>query len=558
MRGPVPGFPCPGPRGHQACRTQAWSGLASGVLSTDSLRSVAISIAAVLLCLSLAGCDDPEPDLTLRMGLANAPRNLDPRFATDATSERINRLLYRRLVEFDAASLPVPSLARWEQRSPTRYLFTLGEDGRDFSDGSRLDSGDVAATYESILDPANASPHRALLSIVQDMRTQGPDRIEFRISTPDPLFPAYLGIGILPAALIRNDHPFQTEPVGTGPFRFIDWPQPGRLLLERARDGRRLELLTVKDPNVRVMKLLRGEIQMLQNDLSPELLGYLRGRSKVRVREMGGANFSYLGFNLEDPVTSRLTVRRAIAHAIDREAILRFLFRGAGRLAEAMFPPEHWAGAKGLSGYAYDPDRARALLAAAGFGPERPLRLVYKTSSDPFRVRLATVIQAQLAQVGIQVDVRSYDWGTFYGDIKAGRFQLYSLSWVGIRTPDIFRYVFHSASVPPEGANRGRYRSPRADRLIEAARSAQDLDRQAALYRELQELLLGELPYVPLWYEDQIYACRNEVEGYRLAPDGNYDGLVDVDPEHGSNRIGRNSVEIAITSPLQQGHNRKK
>jgi len=199
------------------------------------------------------------------MGLANAPRNLDPRFATDATSERINRLLYRRLVELNEASLPIPSLARWEQPSPTRYLFTLGEDGRSFSDGSRLDSEDVVATYASILDPANASPHRAVLSTIQDIRTDGPDRIELRIAEPDPLFPAYLGIGILPAALIRSGHQFQAEPVGSGPFRFLDWAESGRLRLERRRDGRSLELLAVKDPGVRVMKLLRGEIHMLQN-----------------------------------------------------------------------------------------------------------------------------------------------------------------------------------------------------------------------------------------------------------------------------------------------------
>jgi len=499
------------------------------VLVTGNFLKTKVLLLAVVLWLPLAGCVDRAPDGTLRMGLATTPRNLDPRFATDATSERINRLLYRRLVTFDAASRPVPALAAWEQLAPTRYLFTLGEDGRTFSDGSRLTAQDVAATYASILDPAGASPHRALLSIIQDMRTDGPDRIEFRLSAPDPLFPAYLGIGILPAALIRGGHTFQREPVGSGPFRFLDWSEPGRLRLERRRDRRRFELLVVKDPNVRVMKLLRGEIHLLQNDLAPELLDYLRGSPEVRVRSVGGANFSYLGFNLRDPVTGLLPVRRAIAHAIDRQAILRFLFQDGGRLAQAMFPPEHWAGAPGLPGYTHDPARSRALLAAAGFGPERPLRLVYKTSGDPFRVRLATVIQAQLARVGIQVDVRSYDWGTFYGDIKSGRFQLYSLSWVGIRTPDIFRYVFHSASVPPQGANRGRYDSPRADRLIETARGSRDLERQAMHYRELQALLLEELPSIPLWYEDQVCAYRNEVTGYRLAPDGNYDGLMAVE-----------------------------
>ena len=483
---------------------------------------------ALLVCALPSACSDGPSDGKLRMGLATAARNLDPRFATDATSERVNHLLYRRLTAFDERSLPVPSLASWERLSPTHYRFTLTEEGRDFTDGSRLTSADVEATYASIIDPANASPHQALLRIVREIRTLGPDRLDFLLAEPDPLFPAYLGIGILPGRLIRAGHRFQEFPVGSGPFRFVDWPAPGRLRLERRYDGAAFELVTVKDPNVRVMKLIRGEIQMLQNDLSPELVGYLRGLEEVRVRAIGGVNFSYIGFNLEDLHTGKREVRKAVAHAIDRKVILRFLFQGGGRLARGMFPPEHWAGGQGLAGPSFDPDRAKALLAAAGYTETRPLRLSYKTSSDPFRVRLATVIQAQLEEVGIRVEIQSYDWGTFFGDIKAGRFQLYGLTWVGIRTPDIFRYVFHSASIPPNGANRGRYRSGMADRLIENARAEPDLDRQAGLYRELQALLLDDLPYVPLWYEDQFYAATGKVMGYRLAPDGNFGALVDV------------------------------
>lgn len=181
------------------------------------MKTGKVLLLAVVIGILLAGCEDRTSDGVLRMGLATAPRGLDPRFATDATSERINRLLYRRLVEFDTASRPVPALATWEQLTPTRYLFTLGEQGRVFSDGSRLDAEDVKATYASILDPAGTSPHRALLSIIRDIRTDGPDRVEFRLSAPDPLFPAYLGIGILPSALIRSDHGFQRAPVGSGP-----------------------------------------------------------------------------------------------------------------------------------------------------------------------------------------------------------------------------------------------------------------------------------------------------------------------------------------------------
>ena len=484
----------------------------------------------VTTCLALASLtleaqagEDP-----IRMGLAGPARNLDPRLATDATSERINGLLYRRLIAFDDRSLPVPSLASWERVTPAHYRFTLGTDGRLFSDGRYLTSTDVKATFDSILDPSGGSPHRSALSAIHQISIAGPDVIDFQLREPDPLFPALLGLGILPAELIENGHPFAQLPVGSGPLRLVDWPQPGRLVLERRQDGQRLELLAVKDPNVRVMKLLRGEIDLLQNDLSPELVGFLRGRGEVRVVSAPGVNYSYLGFNLDDPVTGIPAVRQALAHAIDRGEILRYLLKDGGRLAAGIFPPEHWAGDPDLSGPTYDPDRARDLLTELGYGPDRPLRLSYKTSSDPFRLRFATVIQAQLARVGIEARIQSYDWGTFFGDVKAGRFQLYGLTWVGIRTPDIFRYVFHSASVPPEGANRGRYRNPAVDRLIQTARAEPDLTRQAVLYRQLQAILLADLPYIPLWYEDQFYAARLGLEGYRLAPDGNYDALARV------------------------------
>ncbi len=130
--------------------------------------------------------------------------------------------------------------------------------------------------------------------------------------------------------------------------------------------------------------------------------------------------------------------------------------------------------------------------------------------------------------MGFKVDVESYDWGTFYGDIKAGRFQMYSLSWVGIKTPDIFHMVFHSQSVPPNGANRGRFNSVVADFLIDQAQASPNRETQIELFRKLQKLLLERLPYVPLWYEDHVFIGKSNLQGYRLALDGNYDGLLQV------------------------------
>lgn len=477
----------------------------------------------VLLWL-LSACTQPQDDL-IRFGLASAPTNLDPRFATDAGSARINRLLYRRLVDFDESSRPIPALARWERLDPLHYRFTLGEEGRRFHDGTWLTADDVAATYRSILDPATGSPHRGILELIQRIEVLDDDRLDFFLRRADPLFPGYLVIGIAPAQAIARQLPLHDHPLGSGPFRLLAWPETGRLQLLRDTDQQVLEFLEVKDPTVRVLKLLRGELDLVQNDLPAELVRYLAAQPELRVQRHPGSNFAYIGFNLQDAATGDLNVRRAIAHAIDRTAVIRYVLGEGAQPAAALLATGHWAGNPGLVPLEYDPEQARAWLARAGYGPQHPLRLTYKTSADPLRLRIATVFQRQLAEVGIEVTLQSYDWGTFYGDIKAGRFQLYSLAWVGIRTPDIFRYAFHSDSLPPEGANRGRLADARVDALIERAEAAGDLEIQTQSWRELQARLLEILPYVPLWYEDHVVAARRELVDYRLAADGNYDGL---------------------------------
>lgn len=479
------------------------------------------------LCTVLTACTGRE-DHALRFGLASMPVTLDPRFATDAASARIVRLLYRQLADFDAQEMPVPALAAWERVDARHYRFVLRADRAPFSDGHKVRSEDVKATYESVLDPATASPHRASLVNIDRIETDGEDVVDFFLRDPDILFPGRLTIGILPAKLLRDGHPFGTAPVGSGPFELESRPAENRLRLRRRRDAQAFEFIGVPDPTVRVLKLLRGEVDMLQNDLPPEMLAFLDARGDATVTRARGTNFAYLGFNLQDPVVGQLAVRRAIAMGVDRESIIRYVLGGAARPASALLAPTHWAGDPGLPAITYDPIGAMRLLKEAGYDADHRPRIVYKTSTDPFRVRLATIIQYQLGIIGVDVELRSYDWGTFYGDIKQGNFQMFSLMWVGVKLPDIFHYVFDSDSVPPRGANRGRYSSPVADELIAKAEAADTIEAQAAAYRQLQAHLLEQLPYVPLWHEDQVFVARPDIAGYRIANDGNYDGLIDV------------------------------
>lgn len=487
------------------------------------MRNGRLGLLCILLTLALWGCEQAPPS-AIRFGLATMPANLNPLYASDAASERINRLLYRSLTDFDAQSRPVPSLASWQRISDRRYRFTLIEGDVRFHHGRPLSAEDVVATYRAILDPGKASPHKGSFAHLSRVEAVDERRIDFVLSRPAPLFAALTNIGILPADLLAAGHDFAANPIGSGPLRFLDRPEPGRLRLQRIADEQVLSFVHVPEPTVRALKLLAGELDLIQNDLPPELVEFLRQQPGLNLTRMAGSTFAYVGFNLQDPISGDRRIRQAIAHAIDRETIIRYLFNDGAEPAESLLLPEHWAGTDKLLGYDYDPDKAQALLAELGYTPDNPLPIGYKTSTDPFRLRVATVFQAQLAEVGIRLDIQSHDWGTFFGDIKAGRFQMYSLSWVGIRSPDVLRYIFHSDSIPPVGANRGRYRSQQVDRwLDEAAESA-----APGLFRQVQSQVHQDLVYVPLWYEGHVLVRRDDITGYELRRDGAYDGLARV------------------------------
>ena len=477
-----------------------------------------VKAAVFLLALLLAACQPAETDVIV-FAVATPPSVLDPRLASDAASERINNLLYERLVALDDNGRAQPGIATWQRITPTHYRVILRSQRARFWDNRLPGPGDVVATYQSLLDGALGSPHSGALALIETVEAVGDDAVDFLLTRPDPAFPTRLTIGIVPAEAVQGRN-LSREPLGSGSFEFLAWRDDGGLLLQRRRDGQRIALVPVADPTMRTLKLMRGEAQLLQNDLPSELYGYLAAQPGLSLDEHAGTTFAYLGFNLADPILANPDVRLAIAHAIDRPAIIEHLFGGRAELAEPVLRPQHWAGSADLTAHDYDPALARAYLRRAGYDATTPLRLSYKTSTDAFRLRIAHVLQSQLEDIGIQLKIASYDWGTFFGDIKNGSFQMYGLAWVGVNTPDILRYAFHSASTPPAGANRGRYVSPEVDALIERAEMA-DLDEASALYAEVQRRVHRDLVYVPLWYESNVVASRG-LSGYRPTYDGSY------------------------------------
>ncbi len=491
------------------------------------------------------GCFSSQPDRPpgyLVIGIESSPTQLDPRYATDANSTRVAALVFDPLTRTDENARVEPDLAeRWEKVDDRTYLFHLRK-GVRFQNGKPLTAEDVKFTYQFILDPNNQSPRRSELSFLEKVDAVGPYSVRFRLSSPYAAFlVSAASLGIVPAGSPPLKSRRGAALPGTGPFSIEEF-LPGEKLALRANPSYwrgapavpGLVMKIIPDAIVRALEFKKGTIDLLQNDIEPDMLPWLKRNTDASIISRQGTTFQYLGMNLNDPVLKHNEVRQAIAYAIDRESIIRHLLKGLAVPATGLRSPLHWAYESSVRQWPYNPEEAKRLLDQAGFpdpdgdGPLPRFKLSYKTTTLDLRRRIAEAIKEQLARVGIELEVRSYEWGTFYGDIQKGDFQLYSLAWVGVTDPDIYFNLFHSSSFPPNGNNRGHYRNPEVDRLLEEGRKSASLEERKRIYARVQQILALELPYVPLWWTKNVVVMNPAIRGFVPYPDGDLISLRNV------------------------------
>ena len=480
------------------------------------------------------------------MGLEDRPKTLDPRWATDVYGQRIgHHLLYDPLVEHGYELEVIPALARsWEAEAPDRWRIDL-RPGVLFHDGHRLTADDVVATFEHLMAEQTASPLGAgLREVVAQITAEGPLTVRFELRAPSPGFLETIMVPILSRPGIQAHPPgvagAVAPPPGTGAFRWLD-ETPAGLRLERFdghfRGPAGVEFLVfdrVKDENTRLLKLRRGELDLLINALPERTLELFERppwADLYRLDEAAGLGYNYLAFNFRDPVLARREVRRAIAHALDVDSLIRHRLRGHAVRSRSLLSPRNPAHDATVPLVEHDPARARELLDSAGLpdpdgdGPAPRVTLELKVSNDPKAVDNARAIRAQLAEVGIAVNLRSLEWGTFYGDVTVGNFQLTSLRWIGVTDPDFYFDLYHSSRQPPLGRNRGRFADPRLDALVESGRQTLDPERRREIYSRVQHLVADELPYVSLWHTHDVSVVHRRVAGYRSHPKAGFQSL---------------------------------
>ena len=504
-------------------------------------RAVKI-VTAILLLLATTAClrQPPVNPNIIVVGIPNGPNNLDPRIGTDDVSEKIGQLVFSNLMELDGQLRIVPGVAeRLDNPEPTTYVATLRR-GVRFHDGHELTSADVVYTYRCFLDPTFISGKKGAYAVLKAVDARDRYTVVFTLKEPFASFPINLVLPVVPEGAGSS---FSEHPVGTGPYRFVSYAVDDRLELASFADyygGRPrndgLALRIVPDDVMRGLELRKGTMDIVVNDIAPDIVYQLQREPQLEAVESPGTDYQYIGINMRDPILKDLRVRQAIGYAIDRKAIVDYLRRGLATQAVGILPPVSWAFEPDVLNFSYDPAKARALLDEAGYrdpdgdGPEPRLRLSMKVSNIEFNRLQSAVIQQNLREVGIALDVRTYEFSTLYADVVKGSFQMYTLQWTGgaVADPDILRRVFHSTQVPPIGFNRGYFNNPRVDNLLDDAAVATDVGTRRSLYGQVQKIVAADVPYISLWYKTNVAVSQRTLTGIHVLPLANFIFLKDV------------------------------
>ncbi|MGA7577969.1 MAG: peptide-binding protein [Desulfobaccales bacterium] len=509
-------------------------------------------LALVALTLTAAGCKAAKeekqyggPDTGPAYGdwfidgsIGDASTLLPP-LATDSASADINGLVYDGLVKYDGDLNLVGALAESWEISPDGLTITFHlRHGVKWQDGAPFTAQDVLFTYQVMVDPKTPTAYSS--NYLQVKKAEAPDDYTFRVTYAQPFAPALdsWGLAILPRHLLEGQDltksPLARHPIGTGPYKFLAW-QSGRSIVLTYNPNYFLGRVYLNgylfrvEPDTATMflELVTGNLDRmglspLQYSRQTETPKFARMYNKYRYTQF---SYVYLGYNLEDPRFADRRVRQALTYAINKKEIIDGVLMGLGQEAYGPYKPGAWYYNPDVRKFSYDPQKARALLAAAGWqlNPEgilvkdgRPFEFTILTNQgNNVRELTAVIIQQRLREVGIRVKVRTVEWAAFVSEfIEKGNFEAVILGWSTGIDPDQYD-IWNSTKTKPGELNFTHYRNPEVDRLLEEGRHTFDREKRRQAYFKLQEILAEDQPYTFLYWPDALPAISKRFRGIK-------------------------------------------
>jgi peptide/nickel transport system substrate-binding protein len=465
----------------------------------------------------------------LKIGIAKEPAKLNPVLIPGIYGESVAGNIFDTLVSFkESASTPAPALAeKWDiSQDGKAYVFYLRK-GVKFHNGQELTANDVKFTLESIMDPANASPSKEFFSPVDKIETDGDYVVKLILK--DPYAPLLLALGnatsgIIPESLVKQVgmDTFDSHPVGTGPFKFLEWLPDDRIVLEKNKDyflGEpnvdQVIFRPIPKPEVMAAEIESGGID-IAHQLLPQDISRLENDSRLTVMTIPGLGNSYIGFSYDQAPFSDVRFRKAIYHAVPFDAAIKGIWRGEGVRSYSWIPvgvfPDDTAYMKAHA-LAYDKEKAKEYFDALkkdGLLTDGFEFSIY-TSQKPARVKMATAVATELRNFGIKAKVEALEWGTLFPLLKKGT-GMYIMGWGSVPDPDRWTYkIFHSGST----MNFSKYNRPEIDSALDQGRVLVGAQKRGEQYKQVMRKALAEdYIHIPLVFKSVSAVVSNKVKGF--------------------------------------------
>jgi peptide/nickel transport system substrate-binding protein len=499
------------------------------------------------------GEEDPETDeasgdQVLIFARGGDSESLDPGSTTDGESSRVTKQILEGLLEFDKESFEVtPGLAHdWDvSEDGLTYTFYL-EEGVTFHDGTDFNAEAVKVNFERWADPSHEfafaddgyvySMYGTMFGgykgddghVIKEINVVNDHEIQFVLNRPLGFFlqnlaMSYFGI-TSPAALAEYGATINENPVGTGPFKFVSWSKDDSIILEKFEDYRveglpkldRVVFSVIPDNAARLIALKSGEIDIMDG-LNPDDAVGVESDDNLILYERAENNFGYVGFNTQKEPFDNQTLRQAISYAIDRQSIADALYAGYAVAAKNPLPPSYMGYNDDVEPYAYDPEKAKELLAEAGYADGLEIELWTMPVARPYMPdpeTVAVIVQSNLADIGITAEIVREEWAPYLEKTMNGEHQMYMLGWSGTNgDPDYFlSSLLHGSNIGT--SNRSFYQNTDVDELLDAAKVAVDQEERASLYSDAQALISEDVPMVPLVHSRPVLATTSAVKNY--------------------------------------------
>ncbi len=478
---------------------------------------------------------------------------LDPGRETDGESFYGSRQIFDTLVEFKPGTTEVqPALAESWEVSDDGLEFTFNlRPGVEFHDGTPLNADAVKFSFDRQMDenhpyydhgPWKYFSGMGMGSIIDEIVVVDDLTVKFVLTAPEAPFVANLAMDfaaiVSPTAVALYDEEFSSNPVGTGPFKLVSWTKDDSIVLEANKDywGEgpyldRLILRVIPDATARYLALKNGEVDVIDFP-SAEDFELMEEDPNIELIQQPGLNVGYIAMNVDKEPFGDVRVRQAMNYAINRQEIIDGVYGSAGQVANNPIPPTIWSYNEDIEPYPYDPEKARELLAEAGYPNGFSTDLWAMPVARPYNPnarRIAEIVQAQLAEIGVEIEIVSYDWGTYLNKTDGtgsttgtGEHSMAMLGWTGDNgDPDNFIYLLLSAdSAEIPAMNISYWRNQEFTDLTLQAKRIYDQDARAELYREAQVIFHEEAPWVPIAHSVVTVPVRTNVHNFVIYPTG--------------------------------------